>query len=81
MVTRARPIAKAIINGELKFSKHLKSLLEKKDGLFDQFMYVSPNPEEMKKVKSPDELDALGYAWNSLYTQFTNTIEFEFIEL
>ena len=79
--TRARPIAKAIINGELKFSKHLKSLLEKKDGLFDQFMYVSPNPEEMKKVKSPDELDALGYAWNSLYTQFTNTIEFEFIEL
>ncbi|MBR3141131.1 MAG: terminase family protein [Methanobrevibacter sp.] len=79
--TRARPIAKAIIKGQLKFSSHLKELLEKKDGLFDQFMYVSPNPEEMKKHKSPDELDALGYAWNSLLTNFDNTVELELIEL
>lgn len=79
--TRARPIAKAIIKGELKFSSHLKELLERKDGLFDQFMYVSPNPEEMKKRKSPDELDALGYAWNSMITNFDNTVDLELIEL
>ena len=79
--TRARPIAKAIIKGELKFSSHLKEQLERKDGLFDQFMYVSPNPEEMKKHKSPDELDALGYAWNSILTNFVNIVELELIEL
>lgn len=79
--TRARPIAKAIIQGKLKFSSHLKDLLERKDGLFDQFMYVSPNPEEMKKRKSPDELDALGYAWNSLVENFTNTVELDIIDL
>lgn len=79
--TRARPIAKAIIQGKLKFSSHLKDLLERKDGLFDQFMYVSPNPEEMKKRKSPDELDALGYAWNSLVDNFGNTVELDIIEL
>lgn len=79
--TRARPIAKAIIKGELKFSSHLKEELERKDGLFDQFMYVSPNPEEMRKMKSPDELDALGYAWNSLITNFKQSVELEVIEL
>lgn len=79
--TRARPVAKSIIKGELKFSSHLKPILEKKDGLFDQFMYVSPNPEEMKKRKSPDELDALGYAWNSLQENFSNTVDLELIEL
>ena len=78
--TRARPIAKAIIKGELKFSSHLKEILERKDGLFDQFMYVSPNPEEMKKMKSPDELDALGYAWNRLLTDFGTDV-FEVIEI
>lgn len=79
--TRARPIAKAIINGQLKFSSHLKEELERKDGLFDQFLYVSPNPEEMKKRKSPDELDALGYAWNSMTEQFEDSVELELIEL
>lgn len=79
--TRARPIAKAIIKGELRFSSHLKEQLERKDGLFDQFMYVSPNPDEMKKHKSPDELDALGYAWNSLLNNFTNTVELDIIDL
>lgn len=79
--TRARPIAKAVIQGKLKFSSHLKELLEKKDGLFDQFMYVSPNPEEMKGKKSPDELDALGYAWNSLQNNFSNTVELNIINL
>lgn len=79
--TRARPVAKAIIKGELRFSSHLKEQLERKDGLFDQFMYVSPNPEEMKKRKSPDELDALGYAWGSLQENFSNTVDLELIEL
>ena len=79
--TRARPIAKAIIKGELKFSSHLKEELEKKDGLFDQFLYVSPNPEEMKKRKSPDELDALGYAWNSMMKEFSNSFELDIIKI
>lgn len=79
--TRARPIAKAVIKGELKFSSHLKEQLERKDGLFDQFMYVSPNPEEMKNKKSPDELDALGYAWNSLQENFNDAVGFEVIEV
>ena len=79
--TRARPIAKAILKGELKFSSHLKEELEKKDGLFDQFLYVSPNPEEMKKRKSPDELDALGYAWNSMMKEFQNSFELDIIEI
>lgn len=79
--TRARPVAKAVIKGELRFSSHLKEELERKDGLFDQFMYVSPNPEDMKKRKSPDELDALGYAWSSLQENFSNTVDLELIEL
>jgi hypothetical protein len=60
---RARPVAQAIRNGRLKFSRHLAPILEAKDGLFDQFMTISPNPEDMNKVKSPDDVDALGYAW------------------
>lgn len=79
--TRARPIAKAVIKGELKFSSHLKEQLERKDGLFDQFMYVSPNPEEMKNKKSPDELDALGYAWNSMQENFNDSVGFEVIDI
>ena len=78
--TRARPIAKAIIKGKLKFSRHLKDTLEMKNGLFDQFMYVSPHPDEMRKMKSPDELDALGYAWNRLITDF-GAVDFEVIEV
>ncbi len=61
--TRARPIAKAVKDGKLRFSYHLKKKLERQNGLFDQFIYVSPDPEVMKQKKSPDELDALGYAW------------------
>ena len=44
-------------------------------------MYVSPNPEEMKNKKSPDELDALGYAWNSLQENFNDAVGFEVIEV
>lgn len=79
--TRARPVAKAVIKGELKFSSHLKPELEKKNGLFDQFMYVSPNPEEMKKRKSPDELDALGYAFNCLNREFIELDVMDIIEI
>ena len=61
--TRARPIAKAVKDGKLRFSYHLKKKLERENGLFDQFIYVSPDPDVMKDKKSPDELDALGYAW------------------
>ena len=64
--TRARPLAKAIKNGQLKFSEHLREKLIQNNGLFDQFITVSPNPEVMKKQKSPDELDALGYAFQNI---------------
>lgn len=64
--TRARPVAKAIKNGVLKFDSRLKEVLEKKQGLFEQFIKISPLPEVMKKQKSPDELDALGYAYDHL---------------
>ena len=64
--TRARPLAKAIKNGQLKFSETLREKLIKNNGLFDQFITVSPNPEVMKKQKSPDELDALGYAFQNI---------------
>ena len=60
---RARPIARAIRNGKLRFSRHLQEILEQPNGLFDQFMTITPNVEEMKKQKSPDDVDALGYAF------------------
>lgn len=64
--TRARPLAKAIKNGQLKFCETLREKLIRNNGLFDQFITVSPNPEVMKKQKSPDELDALGYAFQNI---------------
>ena len=70
---RARPIAKAIRNGKLRFSKHLQETLETKNGLFDQFLYISPDVEKMKKEKSPDDVDALGYAWQEMAT-FVNSL-------
>ena len=64
--TRARPLAKAIKDGRLFFDSRLYEKLIRHNGLFDQFITVSPNPEIMKKQKSPDELDALGYAFIKL---------------
>lgn len=58
---RARPVARAIKNGELLISESIDK--EVLDRLFDQFIYISPLPEEMKKLKSPDELDAVVYAY------------------
>ena len=69
--TRARPIAKAIKNGQLKFCETLREKLIQNNGLFDQFITVSPNPEVMKKQKSPDELDALGYAFQNIQKYMT----------
>ena len=63
---RARPVARAVNQGKLRFSKHLSYEFESQNGLFDQFMYVSPDSELMKKKKSPDDLDALGYAWQEM---------------
>lgn len=65
---RARPVAQAIRNGKLRFSEHLKPILEQKDGLFEQFMTITPDQELMKKQKSPDDVDALGYAWQEMTT-------------
>lgn len=70
---RARPIAQAIRNGKLRFSEHLKPMLEKPNGLFDQFMTISPDLEIMKKQKSPDDVDALGYAWQEM-ASFVTTL-------
>lgn len=58
---RARPVARAIRNGELLISDSIdRDVL---DRLFDQFIYISPVPAEMQKMKSPDELDAVVYAY------------------
>ena len=62
---RARPLAKAIKDGKVKLLRYLTTDTMK-DGLFDQFINISPNLEEMKKLKSPDELDSFGYAFNRL---------------
>ena len=62
---RARPVAKAINDGRLIFNSELETDTMK-DGLFDQFINISPNLEEMRKQKSPDELDSLGYAFYEL---------------
>ena len=63
---RARPVAQAIRNGKLLFSRHLQDILEAPNGLFDQFMTITPDAELMKKQKSPDDVDALGYAWQEM---------------
>lgn len=62
---RARPVAKAIRDGRLIFNSELKTDTMK-NGLFEQFISISPNLDEMKKLKSPDELDSLGYAFYEL---------------
>lgn len=62
---RARPVAKAISDGRLIFNSRLDTD-SMKDGLFDQFISISPNLEDMKRLKSPDELDSLGYAFYEL---------------
>lgn len=62
---RARPVAKAIKDGRLIFNSELETDTMN-NGLFDQFITISPNLEEMRKLKSPDELDSLGYAFYEL---------------
>lgn len=70
---RARPVAQAIRNGKIRFSKHLQPILEAPNGLFEQFMTITPDMEIMKKQKSPDDVDALGYAWQEM-TVFVNSL-------
>ena len=62
---RARPVAKAITDKRLIFNSELPTD-KMKDGLFDQFISISPDLDEMRKLKSPDELDSLGYAFYEL---------------
>ena len=62
---RARPVAKAIIDRRLIFNSELETDTMP-NGLFDQFINISPNLDEMRKQKSPDELDSLGYAFYEL---------------
>ena len=64
---RARPVAKAIRDKELRLLYPI-STDTMRDGLFDQFINISPNLDEMKNMKSPDELDSLGYGYNRLRT-------------
>ena len=58
---RARPIARAVKNGELLFSNECDLR-----ALFNQFVYIHPSKEIMNDYPSPDELDALGYAYTPL---------------
>ena len=58
---RARPVAHAVSQKRVFFDDAYEL-----EDLFNQFIYVCPNPEEMKKKKSPDDLDSLGYAYTEI---------------
>lgn len=68
---RARPVALAVKRNKLFFSNEIpRKILNE---LFDQFIYVNPSKEEMKKHPSPDILDALGCAVSDAMNTFGGT--------
>lgn len=58
---RARPIAHSVRQGELLFDDNLPL-----NDLFNQFIYIHPSKTMMRDFPSPDELDALGYAFTEV---------------
>lgn len=58
---RARPIAHSVKNHELLFDDSLPL-----NDLFNQFIYIHPSKDVMRDFPSPDELDALGYAFSEV---------------
>lgn len=61
---RARPHATLVKENKLYFNESLYSSdYNPLNSLFNQYVYVNPNPEVMKQYASPDELDSLSYAW------------------
>jgi hypothetical protein len=68
---RARPIALHVQQGRLKFDKDCPDLEE----LFNQFIYVHPDPTVMKENPSPDLLDSLGYANSNVDMIMTNNVQ------
>jgi len=64
---RAQPHALAVHEDRLFFNQDLLNHFIDKysplNSLFNQYVYVNPSKEEMKKYSSPDELDSLGYAF------------------
>ena len=64
---RAEPHALAVHENRLFFNEELLNQnigdYNPMNSLFNQYVYVNPSKEEMKKYSSPDELDSLGYAF------------------
>ena len=58
---RARPHARAVKEGRLFFSSECDLRL-----LFNQYIYVHPDPNVMKEFPSPDRLDAVSFGWMEL---------------
>lgn len=63
---RARPHANLVKENKLFFNEALLSNTINNynplNSLFNQYVYVNPNPEVMKQYSSPDELDSMSYA-------------------
>lgn len=59
---RARPLAYGIRNGFV----HINKFIPNKQLLQNQFMYINPDKQIMKKHKSPDFLDSATIGYNSL---------------
>lgn len=63
---RARPHANLVKENQLYFNEALSSSNTMEynplNSLFNQYVYVNPNPDMMKQYSSPDELDSLSYA-------------------
>jgi len=64
---RAQPHALAVHENRLFFNQDLMNQTAGDyiplNSLFNQYVYVNPSRDEMKKYSSPDELDSLGYAF------------------
>ena len=75
---RAQPHALAVHENRLFFNQDLLNYYVEDynplNSLFNQYVYVNPNKEEMKKYSSPDELDSVGYAHIAMEQLLTNQV-------
>ena len=62
---RARPVADNIINGNVLINTALPNKLR----LRNQFMYLDPDKQIMKKHESPDFVDSVSIAFNYMIDQ------------
>ena len=74
---RARPHANLARSGVLLFNKDIGSswvngeVYKPLNNLFNQYIYVHPDKEQMSQYNSPDELDSVSYAFSELQKVIT----------